>query len=523
MSNYNRQLKFCFVAVVVYVFLFYNWEAGLNVFLFDALLISLHLRAVGRQVPDSIRDTRPKLGKQTGYLVAVAALLASALSIVIVHSPTALLAHTVSFLILLGYAQLRELRFVWFAALLGLRGLFCGPRDWWRARREAELDTTRSARPAAAWLRQALLPLLIVLPFLGLYLSGSSDLLRSLSWIGEISFPGVSFINVIFLTVLGSLLVIPLVFHNAPQRITELDAGMADELSRERLRAGKKSVFRLPMSGLRGEYRRAVLTLATLNLLLLLVNATDLRFVWLSARGHTAAELSQFVHAGTLNLTLSILLAMAVVLYFFRGNLNFYREAPLLRPLTYAWIGQNALLALSVGVRNWHYIDAYGLAMGRVRVAFALALILFGLFSLYRKADRRLSMSYLFQSNGLAAWWALVLFGALNWSCLITRVNLTQETGRVDWQYLTQQLGEDNYFLLLRAEDRIPERYRKRLRPSSGPEDWRGWNWPEHRNANALRQNHHLTGHPAVPAPHEVQPGDAVSRGDTSQLPRGGH
>jgi hypothetical protein len=56
------------------------------------------------------------------------------------------------------------------------------------------------------------------------------------------------------------------------------------------------------------------------------------------------------VHEGTYLLILCILMAMGVLLWFFRGNLNFLPDNERLRWLAHLWLAQNAMLALSVGV-----------------------------------------------------------------------------------------------------------------------------------------------------------------------------
>ncbi|MEM9528344.1 MAG: DUF4173 domain-containing protein, partial [Bacteroidota bacterium] len=277
-------------------------------------------------------------------------------------------------------------------------------------------------------------------------------------------------------------------------QLVHWQTGFEDTLHRQRaprtpsshLRGRLKKIGDLPAKilALKDEHQRAVLTFSSLNILLALVNATDLRYVWLSSAALPAATLSHYVHVGTYNLTFSIFLAMAVVLYFFRSNLNFYKEIHVLRPLTRLWLIQNALLAGSVGVRNWHYIDAYGLAIGRVYVGLVLLLILFGLFTLLRKIDRRLTLSYLLQTNGMALWLSLLVFGAVNWTNIITRYNLAQEdTAAIDWHYLRWQLDDRNRFLI-NQHPGLPPSIKK---DPNGPywhtySDWRSWNYPDWRN-----------------------------------------
>ena len=69
-----------------------------------------------------------------------------------------------------------------------------------------------------------------------------------------------------------------------------------------------------------------------MNVLLLVVNAIDINWIWFGFKPAPGFDLTQFVHEGTYVLILSILVAMGIVLWFFRRNLNFYEPGlPLLR------------------------------------------------------------------------------------------------------------------------------------------------------------------------------------------------
>jgi hypothetical protein len=485
---------------LAYALLFHHAELGLNLFLFDALLIGLVLFA------------RPELAKHQGFAWSVGGLLFAAGSVVIVHSAAAILAHHLTYLLVLGFAQARELRFLWFGLLMGLEALFAGPIRWFRGLvKSLHSEDAASVSRVWPWAKQVFIPIAVALPFLVLYASGNEKIgrgLDSLIYIFDNLSIGEAFWWSAFLAVFGFLLTLGMFFPRmGVSRLVRWQSSFADHLRRDkqpnpdtppllqsflsshdstgsahRLRSRPKK-----MLALRGEYRQAVLTFATLNLLLAVVNATDLRYVWLVTGELSAATLSQYVHNSTGKLVCSIILAMFVILYYFRRNLNFLREGPHLAPLAKLWVAQNALLALSVGVRNWHYVDAYGLAFGRVQIAFGLLLMLFGLYTLFRKVRDRLTLSYLLQTNGMAAWLGLLLFAAVNWSGVITRFNLaTQTTEEIDWQYLRSHHLEDNDFLLPSHQPGSMTYGRNWDLQQPSYTDWRSWNYAEWRNLREL-------------------------------------
>lgn len=477
---------------LAYALLFHHAEMGLNLLLFDALLIGLALFA------------RPELAKHQGFVWSVGGLLFAAVSVVIVHSTTAIVVHHLTYLLVLGFAQARELRFLWFGLLMGVAGVFAGPFRW--GRRLKKSLGRQSATPVSQvwpWAKQLLIPVVIALPFFLLYASGNAKFGRGLDslayYLDQLSFDG-DFWWSGWLTVFGCLLTLAMFFPRLGiSRLVKWQSSFSDQLQRDKkpspdtppllqhLLTPHLRPRPIKMLALRSEYRQAVLTFATLNLLLAVVNAFDLRYVWLESGELSAATLSQYVHNGTGNLVCSIVLAMLLILYFFRGNLNFLREGPHLAPLAKLWIAQNALLALSVGVRNWHYVDAYGLAFGRVQIAFVLLLILFGLYTLFRKIRDKLTLSYLLQTNGMAAWLGLLLFAAVNWSGVITRYNLaTQPAAETDWQYLHSYHLKDNDFLLRPRQPDTYDVHKISAIRRNTYTDWRSWNYAEWRNVRAL-------------------------------------
>ncbi len=455
---------------LLFAYLFFPLETGANVFAFDAVLLLL------------LFALRPELARQAPIRWGVFLLLASATSVVIVHSEGAWLAHHVSLLGLIGYAQRRRIRFVYYALALGLLSLLVGPRRLWHRLREQTGDRWQLKTPLA-WLVPALLAAAISAPFLILYTVGNRDFARTvaslferLGYLGDVD----DYLLFFALSLTGLCVVLPLFIAGNEFGFSERSDEDPEQLIRQR-RPGAKPRAIL---ALRRHFQLAVMVFSLLNLLLLAVNLTDLRFIWLSTRNLSASTLSEFVHAGTDSLIATILMAMLLVLYFFRGNLNFYRGTASLRPLVYLWLAQNAFLAISVGIRNWYYVRSYGLAYGRIYVAFALCLVLTGVYTLYRKVRNRRSVYYLLQVNGLAAWLFLVAYGSMNWTGLITRVNLTYSTDRIDWSYLVDDLNADNYYLLRQDLRRVPAKFRKKVaRKTEVRPDWRTWNYADWRNS----------------------------------------
>ncbi len=188
---------------------------------------------------------------------------------------------------------------------------------------------------------------------------------------------------------------------------------------------------------LRNENTVGIISLVMLNFLLLAINSIDIMYVWFGFNYTPDTNLKDIVHEGTGLLIFSIVLAVAVVLFFFRGNLNFYKKNKWLRYGAYGWIFQNSILVISVLLRDYYYIQHMGLAYKRIGVLFFLLMVLFGLFTVFVKIHQKKTGYYLWRVNG---WFGIVLLVAascIHWDETMASYNLTRKnTVPVDVKFL---------------------------------------------------------------------------------------
>jgi hypothetical protein len=130
------------------------------------------------------------------------------------------------------------------------------------------------------------------------------------------------------------------------------------------------------------------------------------------------------IHEGADLLIFSMVMAILVLLIFFRGNLNFYRNNKWLKWGAYCWIVQNIILVISVFLRDYHYIRETGLAYKRIGVLFYLALVLVGLITVFWKIYHRKTVYYLFRVNAWAVIVLLIFSTTINWDYTIAAYNL---------------------------------------------------------------------------------------------------
>ncbi len=423
-------------------YLFYHESAGLNVLVYLIFLVSAHLGLLPRHAP---------VRRRAAFWVVVAGCLASGGLVAWYGSAAALWAAGASGLLLLGLVQQPTLRLLAYAAGTAVLG--------WVPALRAVLGRLRAAPPQrlGAGLRRGWfygrllgLPLLGLGVFQGLFalanpryaaLSGRAwAALTDGLWrlLAAVSLPHLLFLAGCGLLTMGALVVVPV--HSLADH-----EGRFGEFVRRRRDGVASLAVRRPdfrpstrrLTDLRKEWLAAVATLGLLNALLLLVNLVDIRWLWFGFRPAPGFDLTQFVHEGTYVLIFSILLAAGVMLWFFRRNLNFYQPGlRLLRWGATLWTLQNAVLATSVGLRNYYYIFYTGLAYKRIGVYAFLLLTLFGLGTLLLKIWRRRSAFSLVRLNSWAAYAVLLALAAGNWEIWIADYNLQPRFATLDIGFL---------------------------------------------------------------------------------------
>ena len=208
---------------------------------------------------------------------------------------------------------------------------------------------------------------------------------------------------------------------------------------------------------LRNENTVGIISLTMLNVLLLFINAIDITYVWFGFTYTANLNLTQYVHDGAGMLIFSIVLAMFVLLFFFRGSLNFYKKNKWLRYGAYAWIFQNAVLVVSVLLRDYYYIAHMGLAYKRIGVLVFLLMVLMGLITVFIKIHKRKTAYYLWRVNG---WFAIVLLVAascVHWDETIAGYNLAhKKTIPLDIKFLLS-LSDKTLPLLEKNKDVLIE------------------------------------------------------------------
>ena len=504
------------LGIVLFDWLFWRERGGLNMLVFSIFVVATQLVQLPRHAASR---------RSPHFWLMVAGSLLGGATMAVYGSAVAALACVVSVLLLLGYVNQPSLKLLFYA---GLTGLGSTAEAWLRVLRGVRPPSHAGAGVRRSWFygRLLLVPLGILGAFHLLFVVAnpvyarlSSRVLDVLGeWLVRL-LPDISLGHLLFLA-LGFAVTAAVVVAVPVYFFADQESRFGEFVRRQRDRVASFAVrqpdFRFKTTkalDLRKEYLVAVAVFGLVNVLLLLVNAIDMRWLWFGFEPAPGFALAQFVHEGTYVLIFSILLAMGIVLWYFRRNLNFY--APGVRVLRWGatvWVLQNAVLAASVGLRNYYYILYCGVAYKRIGVCFFLLLVFFGLGTVLLKIWQQRSAYSLVRLNSLAVYVVLLLLAAGNWEVWMMEYNLQPRFRRVDIGFLLDMPARTLPTLLARraalnhavqltrnteygipAVIDAPEAQRRLDRAVAAARahyaeysDWQGFTWADYRAAQQL-------------------------------------
>ncbi|PMD95051.1 hypothetical protein BWI97_15520 [Siphonobacter sp. BAB-5405] len=458
----SRAFYLLVTAVLLKNYLFYEQGSGLNYFAFALFLLALVLwRKSG-------------LFRERNMQLTTAGFLLTGFTAVYYGHSHTLILYVVSVFLLIGYSSVTQLSpyvsaFNGILSSLGLAS-FQASSQWLTS------SSNRSThRQLFRQFRMLLLPFLVTLVFYGLYYWANPDFsLFDRSYVLDTDY--------IFLTMVGFIWLPSLVFPYSAKVFAEADLKLANTLSRIRGR------YKGQVLGLKWEYRQGIVMLGMLNLLLLVFLVFEGLMFSKGQQQQTAYDFSQSVHDSVNVLIFSILLAITLMLFYFRKNLNFFPKNRTLIRLAYTWIFLNLLLLGVTTYTNMLYIENNGLTFKRIGVYFWLFQTGCGLFTTLYKIHYKKSIAFLFRINSWVCYFTLIVFTAVPWTSIITTYNLSRAQ-ILDLEYLKEflpynlpQLQESVYVYsesldlkadLLESAQTFQKQYKQ------NPHTWQSWNYAD--------------------------------------------
>jgi hypothetical protein len=413
----KTEITFIIGSALAFSALFYKQLAGVNFPMFMLLLtVGLLLMRPGKE-------------KDRSWWAYAALANVAAWSVFFVNSSLSVFATVASFLVLAGRTCAPR-------SSLFTAGLFAG-LGVARSPYDIVKESTQylSGETPGSFGKKSLIALIVAIcaaiPFLALY-RVSNPLFDQ--FVSAIDFSWFDFGWVMF-TLFSLLVVYGLYRARTYPLVTGFESMILQDVRRDE--SPKKPGDNVALVGL--------VLFAILNLMLLCINSLDAYYLYVARKLPEGITLSDFVHEAVEGTICSILIAVAFIIFFFKGELNFSARGRTLRMLVFAWTAQTILVIVNTMIRNSWYIGEYQLTDLRIGVFAFLFLAFAGLCFTWYKVSERKSAWWLITRN-IHLWYIVLVFASsVNWGRLVTSYNVSKaDRGTpLDKEYLLQ-LGDSN-------------------------------------------------------------------------------
>jgi Domain of unknown function (DUF4173) len=419
------------ISLTVYCILFYQQYIGVNFLLFALLMVACLI----------IKD-KDVLKNKLWLVLAVGAVIGG-IGTTLYGQLLSAIVSAVSLVLLASISSLKDSSLI-FSLLHSAYSYICLPYYLYE-----DYDATIKGNSPKKnynyknWLI-VILPLLVVIIFFSLYKSANplfDELTKKIN-LDFISWPFLRF------TFLGWLLIYIYYNQRLIIQLFQKDKMIEEDLS-ENSNRKEFSLFK----SLSSEYQSAIIMFIMLNLLLLIVNILDMKFLFVNRVLPIGVSHSDFVHQGVSTLITSIIIAIFITLYYFRGSLNFLEKNSVLKWLAYLWLLQNMVLVITSGNKNQFYVEDYGLTYKRIGVYIYLLLTLIGLVTTMVKITYTKSNWFLLRKNTWLFYFVFIMSGLIHWDLLIIDYN-TNKAKHKEFIYL-YQLSDNCLPILLTQKQQI--------------------------------------------------------------------
>ena len=408
------------VSVILYSFLFYNQFAGLNFLIFNIAMIS------GLWMKDKTIAHNRKWQLSAFFSIA------TSIAITIYGNGLAVFANVIALSLLSSFSLKGNNSFLFslaFSFYSYATSVFYMVIDW---QKRANNEASRSV-PSVKKSFLIIIPILVAFLFLFLY-RASNPLFND--FIKKINLDFISF-ELIFFTICGFVLLYGFYYHRKIGFISAMDENSKQTVLNEP--NGSTFLFGKTLTQ-SDELFSGKLLFILLNSLILILNILDYDFLFISHQLPDGITYSEFVHQGIGALIFSILISVFIIIFYFRGEINFSEKNKVIKALAYLWIIQNVIMLISTAMRNGLYISEYGLTYKRIGVYVYLLLTVIGLVTTYIKIVNHKTASYLIRINSWLFYFVMVVSCFINWDMLITSYNV-KHSGKSSKEYLVTLSG----------------------------------------------------------------------------------
>lgn len=422
---------FYLITLSIFTILFYRQDAGINFLLFASMLL-----IISGILNKTVWKTKQWLTIAAGTFISA--------FFVAWYSNSLTITMAIFSLIILGTIQNSKRTSYFIAFFTGIITIMCSVIFMILAKINANrLKQFRKTQPAGSAYKWWPLLIVTIISFIFILLY------RDINPVFDVYFKTLFTdfdLDWLIFTLFGAFLLYTFIFPpRLVKKLLRLEREYGKTIVHDASISKTQSDFSI-FSSFEHERYSALLLFVVLNLLLLFLNVFDIQYLFLKGELPANITYAEYVHRGVEAVILSILLAIGVISYYFRGLINFDAKSKFIKILTYFWIVQNIILVIMTAFKNQIYIDAFSLTFKRIGVYYYLGFSILGLLLTLYKIYFRKDTWFLFRSNSFGIYTVLILSCAFNWNMIVTRYNL-KNSQQVDAYYL-KSLGYENFPLL---------------------------------------------------------------------------
>lgn len=428
---------YIFLTAVLFVILFYDQEPGLNLAILGIVYALLTLFK-------TLERNRTRI-----FLILFVISILSSLAFAWFRDFPSLLA-VVSSLLLLGYrSRNRKLKILFLIPVFIINTITSIFRffnfDEWLPKKNI----------SGVWqktLAFIIIPLVFISLFFGIYSVGS-DHFASVFRDYELD---INVWQVLGLSVLGFFIAFNY-WNYAVERFIYKKNHLLDEDFQD---ADKVQKATYSFLDLEAERTSGVISFFCLNILLIFFIITYIyeQFYEVSK---TPVQLSEETHERVNAVILSIIMAVLVIMFYFKSGFNFDPKAKLMKILARIWIILNAILVCSAALKNYEYIISYGFTYKRLGVFAFLLLSLIGLALTFIKIQKKKRNIFLFNTMIWYFYGTILACSYVNWGGIITSQNMKRKDFAVN--YHLEQINFSEKGLLEYADEKKDLQLKKKV------------------------------------------------------------
>lgn len=426
-----------FLTAALFVIVFYDQDIGLNLGILAIVYALLTLFKT------------PERNRTRTFLILFVTSILSSFAFIWYRDFPSLLA-VVSSLLLLGYrSRNRKLKILFLIPVFIINSFTSIFRffsfDAWLPKRNV----------SGVWqktLAFVVIPLVFISIFFGIYSAGS-DHFAALFTDYELD---INLWQLLSLSVLGFFIAFNY-WNYAVERFIYKNNYLLDDNFNDQSKVQKATYSFLDLDA---ERTSGVISFICLNILLVFFIITY-NYEQFYEVSKTPVQLSEETHERVNAVIMSIVMAVMVIMFYFKSGFNFDPKAKLMKMLARIWIILNAILVLSAALKNYEYIITYGFTYKRLGVFAFLLLALIGLALTFIKIQKQKRNAFLFNGMTWYFYGTILACSYVNWGGIITSQNMKRKDFAVN--YHLEQISFSERRLLKYADEKKDLQLKKKI------------------------------------------------------------